>query len=91
MRWVERLRPRTIESYVGLYMAVFSMATQITLILLIKAGLGELVLVILGVLTSWLLAQVGIAHTRVHQRNFPTLNQRHSLFCTSLTSSKEGY
>ena len=38
MRWVKRLRPRTIDSYVGLYVAVFSTATQLTPILLIKDG-----------------------------------------------------
>ena len=56
--WFRRLTPRTTEGYVGLSVAVFSTATQITLVALLKDGLGEYLLVVPGALASWLLAVV---------------------------------
>ena len=59
--WLRRLRPRTTEGYVGLSVAVFSTATQITLVAVLKDGLGEFLLVVPGALASWLLAVVIVA------------------------------
>ena len=59
--WLRRLSPRTTEGYVGLCVAVFSTATQITLVALLKDDFSEFLLVIPGALASWLLAVVIVA------------------------------
>ena len=60
-RWLRRLRPRTTEGYIGLCVAVFSTATQITLVALLKDDLTEFLLVVPGALASWLLAGLIVA------------------------------
>ena len=60
-RWLRRLRPRTAEGYVGLCVAVFSTATQVTLVALLKDDFSEFLLVVPGALASWLLAVVIVA------------------------------
>lgn len=59
--WLRRLRPRTTEGYVGLSVAVFTTATQITLVALLKDDSSEFLLGIPGALASWLLAIVIVA------------------------------
>ena len=59
--WLRRLSPRTTEGYVGLCVAVFSTATQITLVALLKDDFSEFLLVVPGALASWLLAVVIVA------------------------------
>ena len=59
--WLRRLRPRTTEGYVGLCVAVFTTATQITLVALLKDDFSEFLLVVPGALASWLLAIVIVA------------------------------
>ena len=59
--WFRRLRPRTTEGYVGLSVAVFSTATQTTLVALLKDDFGEFLLIVPGALASWLLAVVIVA------------------------------
>ena len=65
--WWRRLRPRTTEGYVGLCVAVFSTATQFTLVALLKDDFGEFLLVVPGALASWLLA-VAIVAVTDHRR-----------------------
>lgn len=59
--WLRRLRPRTTEGYVGLCVAVFSTATQVTLVAALKDDSGEFLLVVPGALASWLLAFIIVA------------------------------
>ena len=59
--WLRRLKPRTTEGYVGLCVAVFSTATQITLVAMLKDDFSEFLLVVPGALASWLLAVVIVA------------------------------
>ena len=60
-RWSLSLRPRTTEGYVGLCVAVFSTATQITLVALLKDDFHEFLLVLPGALASWFIAVVILA------------------------------
>lgn len=60
-QWIRKLRPRTTEAYVGLSVAVFSTATQITLVAVLKDDVGDFLLVVPGALVSWLLAVAVVA------------------------------
>ena len=64
---VAQIEARTTEGYVGLCVAVFSTATQFTLVALLKDDFGEFLLVVPGALASWLLA-VAIVAVTDHRR-----------------------